>query len=342
MNHRETQRTARLGGTAPRRLPPRAWVLVGLTLVLVRAAMAQAPAEKPLVPGDVANFAYEVRSDCFTEAPLEPVGDTRRVSVCFPTPVPSGVPENDTVVCVLHLPKGTGPWPGVVVLHELGTSDGALVKEIALRLTGQGYAALTLTLPYHMTRKPAGRSSAELMMGADTTQVVKAFRQAIVDIRRSVDWLAQRPDIDRDHLGVMGVSLGGIVTLLASRVEPRFKAAASIIGSGDLASVVWDGMLTKLVRQSLEAHGVTKDSLTQTMAPVESMNYAQCNPSLRLLMICARLDLVIPPACATRTWEAFGKPPIVWFLAGHYDIFLQREKVYQEVFAFFAPALKKA
>jgi len=320
-----------------RRSPVALLVLV-LASVWSSVALGQA-AEKPLVSGDVANFAYEVRTDCFTEAPLEAAGGIQRVYLSFPSPLPSGVVENDTVVCVLHLPAGAGPFPAMVVLHELGTPDGSVVRDIALRLAAGGYAALTITLPYHITRKPPGQDSIDLMVSADATQIVKAFRQAVVDIRRSVDWLEKRPDIDGNRIGVMGVSLGGILTLLSSRVEPRFRAAVDVVGAGDLASVVWDGLLTRGIRSKLEGKGVTRDALAQTLAPIDPISYAQCNQVCRVLMICARLDVVMPPACATRTWEAFGRPQIEWFLAGHYDILFQRGKVFEKTFEFLGSAL---
>ena len=39
-------------------------------------------------------------------------------------------------------------------------------------------------------------------------------------------------------------------------------------------------------------------------------------------MINATADEVIPRGCTDRLWEAFGRPPIVWYDCGHYSAVL--------------------
>ena len=42
-------------------------------------------------------------------------------------------------------PEGVGPWPGLVVIHEiLGLNDN--IREIARRFAAEGYAALAVDL----------------------------------------------------------------------------------------------------------------------------------------------------------------------------------------------------
>src|SRR5262249_6316523 len=48
--------------------------------------------------------------------------------------------------------------------------------------------------------------------------------------RRSIDYLVSRPDVDRDRLGLLGVSLGVLTPVLAVG-EQRLKAAV-LLGSG--------------------------------------------------------------------------------------------------------------
>jgi dipeptidyl aminopeptidase/acylaminoacyl peptidase len=50
------------------------------------------------------------------------------------------------------------------------------------------------------------------------------------DFRRSIDYLVSRPDVDRDRLGVLGMSLGVLTPILAVG-ERRLKAAV-LLGSG--------------------------------------------------------------------------------------------------------------
>ena len=51
----------------------------------------------------------------------------------------------------------------------------------------------------------------------------------IFDMRRCVDYLESRPEVDPGRIGMMGLSQGGTMTTFTSAVEPRIRAA-DIIG----------------------------------------------------------------------------------------------------------------
>ena len=53
------------------------------------------------------------------------------------------------------------------------------------------------------------------------------------DLRRTIDVLASRPEIDPDRIGVTGISLGGIIAATAAGGEPRINRAALVLAGGD-------------------------------------------------------------------------------------------------------------
>src|SRR5207247_7218372 len=53
----------------------------------------------------------------------------------------------------------------------------------------------------------------------------------ISDLRDAVSFLAGRPEIDSDRLGIVGVCLGGGYALRAAAFDPRLKAAACVAGA---------------------------------------------------------------------------------------------------------------
>ncbi|MFP4027394.1 MAG: alpha/beta hydrolase [Candidatus Brocadiia bacterium] len=59
----------------------------------------------------------------------------------------------------------------------------------------------------------------------------------IFDMTRIVDYLETRPEVDPEHIGMMGLSQGGTMTTFTTAVEPRIKAA-DIIGY----MATWRGM----------------------------------------------------------------------------------------------------
>ena len=62
------------------------------------------------------------------------------------------------------------------------------------------------------------------------------MRQAVCDVRRAAVWLAARPDVDPERLGVSGISLGGIVSALAAAVDPAIREGAFLLAGGDLST----------------------------------------------------------------------------------------------------------
>ncbi len=71
------------------------------------------------------------------------------------------------------------------------------------------------------------------------------------------------------------------------------------------------------MRESWTAKGGSKQSLTELLAQVDPVTYANNVRGRRILMLNARQDEIIPPACTESLWRALGKPEIVWWDAGH-------------------------
>ncbi|MBJ8347355.1 dienelactone hydrolase family protein [Antrihabitans sp. YC2-6] len=115
---------------------------------------------------------------------------------------------------VLEKPAGTGPWPGVVVLHDaLGVSSD--IKNITRRFADNGFLATAPSLF-------AGRSPAKCIR-AVVREVVAQDNEAVGDILAARRTLAEHPDCS-GKVGVVGFCLGGGFALL---VAPKgFDAAA--------------------------------------------------------------------------------------------------------------------
>jgi cephalosporin-C deacetylase-like acetyl esterase len=49
--------------------------------------------------------------------------------------------------------------------------------------------------------------------------------QTATDYRRAIDYLSTRNEIDTNRIGMMGLSLGALITFALSSIEPRIKTA---------------------------------------------------------------------------------------------------------------------
>jgi len=226
-------------------------------------------------------------------------------------------PANNTVHCEFYLPREASaerPAPGVVVLHILG-GDFMLSRAFCQQLANQGVAALFVKMPHYGERRTPNANIR--MISEDPHQTVAGMRQAVLDVRRATAFLAEHPSINADRLGIMGISLGGIVSALAAESEPRLGRAALLLAGGDIARVAWDSPEVAKVRRKWEAQGGTRQSLVKVLAPIDPVYYAKNLHGRKVLMMNASRDEVIPPECTTSLWVALGHPEIVWWDAGH-------------------------
>lgn len=166
-----------------------------------------------------------------------------------------------------------------------------------------------------------------------------AMRQGVCDVRRSAAWLASRPEIDSNKIGVTGISLGGIVSAVAAAVDPAISRAALLLAGGNLADILWRLPEAARYRALWLESGRTKADLAAVTEPFDPLTYASRLAGKRVMMIAGNADEVIPPACARALWEAAGKPPIRWYDCGHYSAVGYLLPAVRETVEFFAADL---
>ena len=139
------------------------------------------------------------------------------------------------------------------------------------------------------------------------------------DVRRAAVWLAARPDVDPQRLGVSGISLGGIVSSLAAAVDPAIREGAFLLAGGDLSTILWEMPEGAAYRKQWIESGRTQQDLKALTDPFDPLTYADRLKGKRLMMIAGKVDEVVPPASTLLLWEAAGRPPIHWCDCGHYS-----------------------
>ncbi len=263
-------------------------------------------------------FRLEEATFWYRCQPLRETENFTVTAVRFPSPLESPDPANNVIYAEYFQPKGAGRRPAVVVLHILG-ADFALSRYLAARLADRGVAALFMQLPYYGERRPEG--SSKRFLSADIERSMRSMRQGVCDVRRAAAWLSSRPEVDPEKVGVAGISLGGIVSAVATAVDPRINRAALLLAGGGLADILWDmpeAEAARYRRQWIEA-GRTKEDLKLLTTPYDPLTYAHRLAGKRLMMIAGTADEVIPPDAARALWRAAGQPEILWYDCGHYS-----------------------
>jgi hypothetical protein len=104
----------------------------------------------------------------------------------------------------------------VVVLPQWN-SDAEGHIGLARVLARFGVSALRLSLPYHDARMPPELTRADYIVSSNIVRTVQVCRQAVLDARRAVAWLAS---LGFERIGIVGTSLGSCLSMLTSAHEP--------------------------------------------------------------------------------------------------------------------------
>jgi len=210
------------------------------------------------------------------------------------------------------------PRAAVLVLPQWNADANGHVGLCQL-LARFGMSALRLSLPYHDARMPPELHRADYIVSANVGRTLQVCRQAVLDARRAIAWLAQR---GFTQIGILGTSLGSCLASLTAAHEPLIKAAALNHISPYFADVVWEGLSTRHVREGLEGH-ITLDALRQLWLPIGPQPYLDRLRRTKTLLVYARYDLTFPVALSRRLVNDFrrmGLPHEVAVLpCGHYS-----------------------
>ena len=228
-------------------------------------------------------------------------------------------PENNTVRArYFPDPSPRGRKRAVLVMAQWN-SDAEGHVGLCRLLNHFGISALRLSLPYHDARMPPELTRADYIVSANVGRTAQVCRQAVLDARRAVAWLNAQ---DYESIGILGTSLGSCLAMLTTAHEPLIKAAALNHISPYFADVVWDGLSTMHVRETLEGN-VTLDELRRMWLPISPLPFLEQVRGREILLVYALYDLTFPLDLSRRLVTAFQQAAIAHqrlvLPCGHYS-----------------------
>ncbi len=132
---------------------------------------------------------------------------------------------DETVQGLLYMPKGDGPFPALVVIHEWwGLNDW--VKQQASKFADEGYVALAIDL-YRGQVATTPDQAHEIMRGVPEDRAARDLLAATVYLRSLDSVIGKR-------VGAIGWCMGGGYALDLAIADPKLKAV--VINYGHLAT----------------------------------------------------------------------------------------------------------
>ena len=136
--------------------------------------------------------------------------------------------------------EGAGPFPAMVLVHGGG---GAAFRDWAEHWAKRGYVAIAMDTSGRgasKVRLPDGGPEQDddtkfLPFAADGAREMWTYH-AVAAVVRGHSLLRSLPDVDRDRIGITGISWGGYLTCIVAGIDPRFKVAVPVYGCGFLGA----------------------------------------------------------------------------------------------------------
>ena len=201
----------------------------------------------------------------------------------------------------LLLPPEGRPRPAAIYVHGAGGDRDQLLVQ-ALWLAGRGAVTLALTEP--------SASAADPPAGTEPRAALRRQRDLVardvVAVRRAVDLLQARDDVDPGRIGYLGWSAGARTGAILAGVEPRLRAL-----------VLMSGGATPVAAYAEQAPAELREDVTRILGQADPLRWIRRARPGALLLQDGTQDEVVPRAALEALAAAAPEPDVRWYEADH-------------------------
>lgn len=245
----------------------------------------------------------------------------------FPSPIRTFDGVNNVARC-RYFPRAGSDAVVLAVPHWNG--GGGSYDRLCRFLNRLGYSSAWLSLPFHDDRGRGRRDAGStplpstMMVSADIGLTLLCMRQAVQDVLSTVNWLEDR---GYRKIALLGASIGSCVAFLAAAHDRRVKGLFANLMSSYFGEVVWTGISTRHVRESVEPH-LTLSELREAWLLNSPINFIDAlkrdNPNLRQFVVSGRHDTTFQFYLTERMMSALAREGVGYshrvLPCGHYTL----------------------
>jgi cephalosporin-C deacetylase-like acetyl esterase len=211
-------------------------------------------------------------------------------------------PKGGRVPATLVLPEAEGRHPAVIFQHGGGDARRSDFQAEALDLARVGIASLLVDAPFN---RP-GRAPWLTWDASDRA----AYVQNVIDLRRGIDLLAQRPEVDPERIALAGFSYGGGLAGIVAAVDHRLAAVVVMSGPGRITGP----LRAEGVRQHIPAKKLAR--YVAAMKTVDALPYVG-RATAPFLFQFGRRDTLTASGAFKAYAAAAKRATVKWYPAGH-------------------------
>lgn len=225
--------------------------------------------------------------------------------------------HQEKVTALFTVPKnGKPPYPYVLFQHGLTNKKEYMVDwqglDAAEMLAKEGFGVLAVDAPLHGERQKVGMKPLNIFgFGPYPYLARDTVVQAVVDLRRAVDFLESRKEADRTKLFYLGESMGAILGGTFTAIEKRIRAVVLCAGGGGL-QFLFETSLMGMKTQDI------KKAMDEILFFVDPLFWIDKISPRPLLMVSATKDTLMPKDAAERLYKKAKEPKKhVWIESEH-------------------------
>ncbi|MCD6443914.1 alpha/beta hydrolase [Candidatus Bathyarchaeota archaeon] len=223
------------------------------------------------------------------------------------------VNEGERLVGMLHVPDET-PAPIVVFCHGFTghrIEAHRLFVHAARAFCRHGFLALRFDF------RGSGESE-----GLFQSMTVSG---EVSDLKAAISWVENLDEVEKDRVGVVGLSLGGVVVILTASQDDRIRAVAAWSAPADLSEVA-KGVLSGVGLEEVASrgyldlpsgyrvgYGFVSEAYSMKHAVLSAVSKISPRP---LLIVHGTEDQVVPPSHAERLYKTAGEPKSLFMVEG--------------------------
>ena len=223
-------------------------------------------------------------------------------------------PSGGLVSAYEVVPKSKGPYAAVIFGHWGNGTRGEFIPE-AKAFACAGVVSL---LPDYRWERPRPWYSA-IDDFAHPNSDRKTRINTVIEMRRAIDLLLSRGDVDPNRIGYVGHSFGAQWGAILAAIEPRIKAVVLMAGAAEEADLLLrsDNLQIVDLRASLPKGQL--ETYLKTLQDINAINYVRYAQSPLLLQF-ANFEQYFDRASMDRYAAAATIPKTVLFYDSAHDL----------------------
>ncbi len=222
-------------------------------------------------------------------------------------------PKGGRVSAYLTAPAKPGKYAAIVFGHWGPGNRSEFLPEAQI-YSRAGVVCLMINYPWTRA-SPDYRDADDI---AEPERAVELHRQAVIDLRRGLDLLAARPDVDPARMGYAGHSYGAQFGAMLASVDKRVKAAVLMAGIPDMGAIVLEGSTPGLVAYR-EKTGLDKmRAACDVLQASAAVSYVPHAAPVPLFFQFGRHEVNFNVSAMERYFRAASEPKTqIWYDTGH-------------------------